>query len=139
MIDETAVGALDGAFAGVLIGPSHREYESARRVWNGMVDRRPALIARCAHQGDVVAAVRFAREHGLPLAVRSGGHNVAGNAVCDGGVVVDLSAQRAVEVDPVARTARSARARCSATSTGRPRPSASPRRPETSRSRAWPV
>ena len=106
MIDETAVGALDGAFAGVLIGPGHREYESARRVWNGMVDRRPALIARCAHRGDVVAAVRFAREHCLPLAVRSGGHNVAGNAVCEGGVVVDLSAQRAVEVDPVARTAR---------------------------------
>jgi len=101
VIDETAVGALDGAFAGVLIGPGHREYESARRVWNGMVDRRPALIARCAHRGDVVAAVRFAREHGLPLAVRSGGHNVAGNAVCEGGVVVDLSAQRAVEVDPV--------------------------------------
>ena len=100
MLDEAAVGGLDGAFAGVLIGPGHREYESARRVWNGMVDRRPALIARCAHQGDVVAAVRFAREHGLALAVRGGGHNVAGNAVCDGGVVVDLSAQRAVEVDP---------------------------------------
>ena len=106
MLDETAVETLDGAFAGTLIGPGHREYESARRVWNGMVDRRPALIARCAHQDDVVTAVRFAREHGLPLAVRGGGHNVAGNAVCDAGVVVDLSAQRAVEVDSVARTAR---------------------------------
>ena len=106
MLDEAAVGALDGAFAGVLIGPGDREYESARRVWNGMVDRRPALIARCADEDDVVAAVRFAREHGLPLAVRGGGHNVAGNAVCDAGVVIDLSTQRAVEVDPVARTAR---------------------------------
>ena len=106
MLDEAAVGGLDGAFTGVLIGPGDREYESARRVWNGMVDRRPALIARCADQDDVVAAVRFAREHGLPLAVRGGGHNVAGNAVCDAGVVIDLSAQRAVEVDPVARTAR---------------------------------
>jgi FAD/FMN-containing dehydrogenase len=106
VLDETVVGTLDGAFAGTLIGPSDRDYESARRVWNGMVDRRPALIARCAHRDDVVAAVRFAREHGLALAVRGGGHNVAGNAVCDAGVVVDLSAQRAVEVDPVARTAR---------------------------------
>ena len=106
MLDEAAVGALDGAFTGVLIRPGDREYESARRVWNGMVDRRPALIARCADEDDVVAAVRFAREHGFPLAVRGGGHNVAGNAVCDAGVVIDLSTQRAVEVDPVARTAR---------------------------------
>jgi FAD/FMN-containing dehydrogenase len=106
VLDETAVGTLDDAFAGALIRPGDRKYESARRVWNGMVDRRPALIARCAHSDDVVAAVRFAREHGLALAVRGGGHNVAGNAVCDAGVVVDLSAQRAVEVDPVARTAR---------------------------------
>jgi FAD/FMN-containing dehydrogenase len=106
VLDETAVGTLDGAFAGTLIGPGDRDYDSARRVWNGTVDRRPALIARCAHQDDVVAAVRFAREHGLALAVRGGGHNVAGNAVCDAGVVVDLSTQRAVEVDPVARTAR---------------------------------
>ncbi|HEX6620547.1 MAG TPA: FAD-binding oxidoreductase [Solirubrobacteraceae bacterium] len=106
MLDETVVGGLDGALAGVLIRPGDPQYESARRVWNGMVDRRPALIARCAHQDDVVTAVRFAREHGLALAVRGGGHNVAGNAVCDDGVVVDLSGQRAVEVDPVARTAR---------------------------------
>ena len=106
MLDEAAVGALGGAFTGVLIGPGDREYESARRVWNAMVDRRTALIARCADQDDVVAAVRFARERGLPLAVRGAGHNVAGNAVCDAGVVLDLSAQRAVEVDPVARTAR---------------------------------
>jgi FAD/FMN-containing dehydrogenase len=106
VLDETTVGALDGDFAGVLIGPGDREYDSARRVWNGMVDRRPALIARCAHRDDVVTSVRFAREHGLALAVRSGGHNVAGSAVCDAGVVVDLSAQRAVEVDSVTRTAR---------------------------------
>jgi FAD/FMN-containing dehydrogenase len=105
VLDESAVGTLDDAFAGTLIRPGDRKYESARRVWNGMIDRRPALIARCAHREDVVSAVRFAREHGLALAVRGGGHNVAGNAVCDAGVVVDLSAQRAVEVDAVARTA----------------------------------
>ena len=106
MLDETAVGALNGAFAGALIRPGDGEYETARRVWNGTVDRRPALIARCARQDDVVAALLFAREAGLPIAVRGGGHNVAGNAVCEAGVVIDLSAQRAVEVDPVARTAR---------------------------------
>jgi FAD/FMN-containing dehydrogenase len=78
VLDESAVGTLDGAFAGTLIGPADREYDSARRVWNGMVDRRPALIARCANRDDVVSAVRFAREHGLALAVRGGGHNVAG-------------------------------------------------------------
>jgi FAD/FMN-containing dehydrogenase len=106
VLSETAVGALNGALAGVLIAPGDEEYEAARRVWNGMVDRRPALIARCVGQGDVVAAVHFAREHGLPLAVRGGGHNVAGNAVCDAGVVIDLSAQRNVDIDPAARTAR---------------------------------
>lgn len=71
-----------------------------------MVDRQPALIARCANEGDVVEALRFAREAGLPLAVRGGGHNVAGNAVCDGGLVIDLSGMKAIEVDAVARTAR---------------------------------
>jgi FAD/FMN-containing dehydrogenase len=71
-----------------------------------MVDRRPALIARCAAEDDVVVALRAAREHELMVAVRGGGHNVAGNAICDGGVVIDLSAQRAIEVDERARTAR---------------------------------
>ena len=105
MLDDTLVGNIDGTFAGELIAPGHAQYESARRVWNGMVDRRPALIARCAGEDDVVVALGFAREHGLPVAVRGGGHNVAGNGVCDGGVVIDLSGLRDVVVDPHARTA----------------------------------
>ena len=105
MLDDTLVGNIEGTFAGELIAPGHAQYESARRVWNGMVDRRPALIARCAGEDDVVVALGFAREQGLPVAVRGGGHNVAGNGVCDGGVVIDLSGLRDVVVDPDARTA----------------------------------
>jgi FAD/FMN-containing dehydrogenase len=105
MLDDTVVRALNGAFAGELIGPGDGRYESARRVWNGMVDRRPAMIARCAGEDDVVAALAFARERGLPVAVRGGGHNVAGNAVCDGGVVIDLSALKEISVDPERRSA----------------------------------
>jgi FAD/FMN-containing dehydrogenase len=92
------------AFTGDVITPDHPEYESARRVWNGMIDRRPALIVRCADADDVSRAVRLATEHGLPLAVRGGGHNAAGTAVVDDGVVVDLSAMRAVRIDESGRT-----------------------------------
>jgi len=104
MLDD-AVQALNGTFAGTLIGSGDGGYESARRVWNGMVDRRPAMIARCAGEDDVVAALAFARERGLPVAVRGGGHNVAGNAVCDGGVVIDLSGLKEIVVDPQRRSA----------------------------------
>jgi FAD/FMN-containing dehydrogenase len=90
--------------AGEVIGRDHPEYDAARRVWNGMIDRHPAAIARCADVGDVATAVRFATERGLPLAVRGGGHNVAGTAVCDDGIVVDLSAMRAVHMGPAGRT-----------------------------------
>ncbi len=93
-------------FRGDLIAPDHDDYDDARAVWNGTVDRRPRLIARCSGTGDVAAAVRFARSHDLEIAVRGGGHNVAGTAVCDDGIVVDLSAMRAVWVDPAGRTAR---------------------------------
>jgi FAD/FMN-containing dehydrogenase len=93
-------------FRGDLLQPATSGYEDARKVWNGMVDRRPACIARCRTTDDVVEAVRFARENALPIAVRGGGHNAAGLAVCDGGLVVDLSGMRDVHVDPVARTAR---------------------------------
>ena len=93
-------------FRGELITNDHADYDSARAVWNGAVDRRPRLIARCTGTADVAAAVRFARDHDLEIAVRGGGHNVAGTAVCDDGLVIDLSAMRAVWVDPVDRTAR---------------------------------
>jgi FAD/FMN-containing dehydrogenase len=92
-------------FRGDVIAPDHHDYDDARAIWNGAVDRRPRLIARCSGTADVAAAVRFARHHDLEIAVRGGGHNVAGTAVCDGGIMIDLSAMRAVSVDPVERTA----------------------------------
>ena len=92
-------------FRGDVLASDHDAYDDARAVWNGSVDRRPRLIARCRGTADVAAAVRFARDHDLEIAVRGGGHNVAGTAVCDGGIVIDLSAMRAVSVDPVERTA----------------------------------
>jgi FAD/FMN-containing dehydrogenase len=105
-VEGGVLRSLDGGFLGELVGPGDPDYEVRRRVWNGMVDRRPALIARCVGEDDVVAALRAAREHGLVVAVRGGGHNVAGNAVCDDGLVIDLSAQKRIEVDAAARTAR---------------------------------
>ena len=92
-------------FRGVLITPDHHGYDDARALWNGTVDRRPRLIARCDGTADVAAAVRFARDCDLEIAVRGGGHNVAGTAVCEDGIVIDLSAMRAVSVDPLDRTA----------------------------------
>src|SRR5947207_6776187 len=100
------VKTLDRVFGGELIRPGHPRYDEARAVWNGMIDRRPALVACCAHEGDVVEALRFARETGVRLAVRGGGHNVAGNAVCDDGVVIDLSRMKAIQVDAAGRVAR---------------------------------
>ena len=101
---EAPVARIDG-FRGWLISADHADYDLARAVWNGAVDRRPRLIARCIGTADVVAAVRFARDHDLEIAIRGGGHNVAGTAVCDNGIVVDLSAMRAVQVDPAGRRA----------------------------------
>lgn len=98
--------ALRAQIAGSVLSPSDGGYEDARRVHNGLIDRRPALVARCSGTADVQAAVRFGRERGLEIAVRGGGHNVAGNAVCDGGLMIDLSAMRGVHVDPRARRAR---------------------------------
>ena len=92
-------------FRGRLIVADDPDYDTARAVWNGAVDRRPRLIARCSGAADAAMAVRFARDHDLGIAVRGGGHNVAGTAVCDDGIVIDLSSMRAVWVDPVARTA----------------------------------
>jgi FAD/FMN-containing dehydrogenase len=101
-------GGLRGRFRGALLRPGEEGYEEARRVWNGAVDHRPALIARCAGADDVAEAVRYAREQELPLSVRGGGHSVLGHSVSDGGVMVDLSLLKAVSVDPAARVARAA-------------------------------
>jgi len=98
--------ALHTRFRGEILVPDDDAYEEARRVWNGMIDKYPAVIARCAGVSDVMVAVEFGRDHGLPIAVRGGGHHIAGNAVCDDGVVVDCSQMRSVVVDPEARIAR---------------------------------
>jgi FAD/FMN-containing dehydrogenase len=102
----STISELAGSFAGELIAPGDPGYDDARKVWNGAIDRRPALIARCAGVPDVVAALRHARERDLLVAVRGGGHGVAGQAVCDDGIVIDLSPMRGIAVDPAARTAR---------------------------------
>ena len=100
------IEALRAQIAGSVLSPSDAGYEDCRRVHNGLIDRRPAMVARCHGTADVQAAVRFGRERGLEIAVRGGGHNVAGNAVCEGGLMIDLSAMRGVHVDPRARRAR---------------------------------
>ena len=93
-------------FVGEMIGPENPQYDTARRVWNGMIDRRPAMIAKCKTVGDVQTSVRLAVARDLPVAIRGGGHNVAGHAVCDGGVMIDLSPMRDVTVDASARIAK---------------------------------
>jgi FAD/FMN-containing dehydrogenase len=103
-LDGSDIAAFAASLRGALVAPGDHAYEDARTVRNGLIDRYPALIARCTGTADVVAAVTFAREHELLLSVRGGGHNVAGNAVNDGGLVIDLSPMRGVWVDPVKRT-----------------------------------
>jgi FAD/FMN-containing dehydrogenase len=105
-LDEVAIADLSRHFRGALIRPGDAPYDAERRIWNGAIDRRPALIARCTGASDVRAAVGFARERELVVAVRGGGHNVAGTAVCDGGIVIDLSPMKGMWVDPRARVAR---------------------------------
>ena len=105
-MDNAAVTALREAVRGSLTTSADDEYDVARQVRNGMVDKRPALIVQPANAGDVMTAVRFAADHGLTVAVRGGGHSVPGFGTCDGGVVIDLSAMRGVRVDPLTRTAR---------------------------------
>ncbi|HUG15993.1 MAG TPA: FAD-binding oxidoreductase [Thermomicrobiales bacterium] len=105
-LDGREIDAFAASLRGTLIRPGDDQYERARRVWNGMIDKRPGLIARCAGTADVVTAVRFAREAGLQVAVRGGGHNVAGNAVNDGGIVIDLSPMKGISVDSQRRLAR---------------------------------
>lgn len=104
VVDETVRKELEGRLRGVLSTPGHPDYTEARSVWNGMIDRRPALIARCLGAGDVLACVNFARDRGLALSIKGGGHNIAGLAVHDGGLTLDMSMMRGVWVD--ARTRR---------------------------------
>jgi FAD/FMN-containing dehydrogenase len=103
---DESLSELRRSLAGTVVAPGDPGYDAARRCYNALVDRRPAVIARCAGPGDVAAAFDFARTHGLEVAVRGGGHNPAGHCVLDGGLVIDLSQMRAVEVDGNARIAR---------------------------------
>ena len=105
MTDET-ITSLRCALRGELLTAGTPEYDAARTLWNGMIDKRPALIVRCRGAADVVTAVNFAREHELLLSARGGGHNVAGLALCDRGLTIDLSLMRGIRVDPSARTVR---------------------------------
>jgi FAD/FMN-containing dehydrogenase len=107
-LDETALRELERSFRGELVLPGDRGYDEHRKVWNGSIDRRPGLTARCADPADVSAAVRFARRMDLQVAVRGGGHSFPGLSVCDGGIVIDLGLMKAISVDPEARTARAA-------------------------------
>ncbi len=105
-IKEAAVAAFKAGLRGQLLRPGDDAYDGARKIWNGMFDRRPALIARCAGTADVVSAVNFARDQGLQVAVRGGGHSFPGHSVCNGGLIIDLSPMRGIRVDPAARTAQ---------------------------------
>jgi FAD/FMN-containing dehydrogenase len=105
-VEATDFEELRTGFGGAVLETSDPGYDDARRIWNGAIDRHPACIARCKGVADVVAAVRFARERDLTVAVRSGGHGVGGHALCDGGLVIDLSPMKGIRVDPAARTAR---------------------------------
>ena len=105
-LDKAAVQELKARLRGELIQPEDAAYEAARKVYNGMIDRHPALIAKCVDVADVISAVNFAREQGLVLAVRGGGHNGPGLGTCDDGLVIDLSRMKGIRVDPANRTAR---------------------------------
>lgn len=105
-LDPAVIENFKSKLRGKLISPGDEAYETARKVYNGMIDKRPGLIARCVGVADVVSAVNFAREHHLTLAVRGGGHNGGGLGVCEGGLVIDLSGLKEIQVDPAARTAR---------------------------------
>jgi FAD/FMN-containing dehydrogenase len=102
-LNPSNINALKAGIRGTVIVPGDETYDSARTIWNATIDRHPAVVVRCANVSDVVTAVNYARDNRLPLAIRSGGHNIAGNAMCDDGLVVDLSQMKAVHVEPAAR------------------------------------
>src|SRR5262245_23244667 len=105
-LQSSDIAVLERSVRGRVISRTSEDYDSARRIWNAMISRRPGAIVRAAGVADVIASVNFARDRDLPLAIRGGGHNVAGNALCDNGIVIDLSAMQSVRVDPGRRTAR---------------------------------
>lgn len=105
-VDQSKIDEFRSGLRGIALQPGDDGYDEARTIWNEMIDRRPDLIARCAGVADVMAAVKFARSNELLVSVRGGGHNVSGNAVCDGGLMIDLSLMRSIHVDVAKRTAR---------------------------------
>jgi FAD/FMN-containing dehydrogenase len=106
LITEESLQGLKSGLRGKVLQPGDEGYDPARQIWNSMIDRKPALIVRCQGAADVIAAVKFARQNNLLVAVRGGGHSVVGHSVCDGGLMIDLSLMKSVRVDPVAKTAR---------------------------------
>jgi FAD/FMN-containing dehydrogenase len=139
MTKNPAIGTLRSRLRGSLVLPEDVAYDEARAVWNaGDRTARPAAIARCADATDVIRALEVAREAGLPIAVRGGGHSFAGKGTCDGGIVIDCSPMKAVDVDVRRAWRAPAEAARSATSTARPRRTGSPRRSAPRRRRASP-
>ena len=106
VLSATDAAQLRNGIRGDLVLPGDGEYEQARKVWNGMVDKRPAAVIYCACSADVVASVNFARSRNMLVAVRAGGHNIGGSSTCDGGLVIDLSRMKRIEIDPARRVAR---------------------------------
>jgi FAD/FMN-containing dehydrogenase len=109
-INDAPLRDLRSGVRGQVLRPGDDGHEAARRIFNAMIDRRPALIVRCAEAADVSACVGFARAHALDVSVKGGGHNVSGKAVCEGGLMIDLSAMKGIRVDAQRRSARGARA-----------------------------
>jgi FAD/FMN-containing dehydrogenase len=105
-LTEDVIEELKGLIQGDVLLPTHVDYDKARKIWNGMIDKCPALIVRCSGPADVIDAVKFARKHNLLVSIRGGGHNVAGNAICDDGLVIDLSQMKGIHIDLKSRTAR---------------------------------
>src|ERR1700730_1033681 len=105
-VDNALIKAFQNDFHGQIIRPGDVSYDTARRIWNASIDKHPGLIARCLGAADIVHAVKFARANDLLVAVKSGGHNGAGRALCDDGIVIDLSAMNGVSVDPELRMVR---------------------------------
>lgn len=106
VLEEASIEELQASLQGEMLRPGDHGYDEARMVWNRMIDKHPSMIIRCSGVADVIDAVHFARTHDLLVAVRGGGHNVAGKAVCDEGMVIDLSKMKGIRVDPTQHTAQ---------------------------------